>query len=68
MLSSIAGWNHPHVYPEGPWQPYASNEARADAHHPSIESGHVCIRVEHWDSIGEDAANTVSGKLERANG
>jgi hypothetical protein len=40
-----------------PGQPYAGNEARTQIDHPSIDSRHVRVWVEHGNSIGEEKVN-----------
>ena len=64
FLDSVGSWHHPNVDLALPGQPYAGNQAGAEIHHPTINPRHVCIGIEHCASIGEETANTISGKLE----
>ena len=50
---SLPGWYDSHVYLFLPGQPYPRNEARPQIDHPSIDSRHVSVRIEHGNSIGE---------------
>ncbi len=47
------------IYLFFPGQPYTGNEARTQIDHPSIDSRHVGVRVEHGNNIGEGKKNPL---------